>query len=125
MAEVHCNTASKRGERRDNRLPILGWVSKIRFVNSVTPSQPKFSLLRRIPFYYGWIILIAGGLTIFTSAPGQSYVVSVFIDPMIDDLGWSRNLYSSLYTGGSLTAALAGAWATPGPGKSPGWCPPS
>jgi len=107
VAEIHCNTASKRGERRDNRLPILGWVSKIRFVNSVTPSQPKFSLLRRIPFYYGWIILIAGGLTIFTSAPGQTYVVSVFIDPMIDDLGWSRNLYSSLYTGGSLTAALA------------------
>ena len=26
---------------------------------------------------------------------------------MIDDLGWSRNLYSGLYTGGSLTAALA------------------
>ncbi|MDP6451715.1 MAG: MFS transporter [SAR202 cluster bacterium] len=64
-------------------------------------------MLRRVPFYYGWIILIAGGLALFTSAPGQTYVVSVFIDPMIEDLGWSRNLYSSLYTGGSLTAALA------------------
>ncbi len=82
-------------------------MDKIRFVNSITDSQSKFSLLRRAPFYYGWIILIAGGLAIFTSAPGQTYVVSVFIDPMIEDLGWSRNLYSSLYTGGSLAAALA------------------
>jgi len=75
-------------------------------VNSDTDSQSSFSLTRRFPFYYGWIILIAGGLAIFMSGPGQTYVVSVFIEPMINDLGWSRNLYAGIYTGGSLTAAL-------------------
>ena len=51
----------------------------------------RFSV-RSFPFYYGWIILPAAALATFMSAPGQTYGVSVFIDPMIDDLGWSRNL---------------------------------
>lgn len=33
--------------------------------------------------------------------------MSIFIDPMLDYFGWSRNLYTSLYTGGTLTAAIA------------------
>jgi sugar phosphate permease len=41
----------------------------------------------------------------FSSGPGQTYAVSVFLDPMIDDLNWSRTSVSGLYTAGSLTAA--------------------
>ena len=76
-------------------------------MNSETDPHSDFSLKRRFPFFYGWIILVASGLAIFISGPGQTYVVSIFIDPMLDDLGWSRNLYTGLYTGGTLTAALA------------------
>ena len=39
------------------------------------------------------------------SGPGQTYGVSVFVDPIIDDLGWSRTMVSGMYTAGSLTAA--------------------
>ena len=43
----------------------------------------------------------------FTSGPGQTYTVSVFVNPIIEDLGWSRTSVSGLYTAGSLTAAVA------------------
>ena len=64
------------------------------------------SLLGRLPFYYGWVVLGVAGLAIFCSGPGQTYTVSIFVDPIINDLGWSRTTVSGLYTAGSLTAAL-------------------
>ena len=64
------------------------------------------SALGRLPFYYGWVVLGVAGLAIFCSGPGQTYSVSVFVDPIIDDLGLSRTTVSGLYTAGSLTAAL-------------------
>jgi MFS family permease len=60
---------------------------------------------KRLPCYYGWVILTVSWLCIFTSAPGQTYMVSVFVDPMIHETGWSRNLVAGLYTAGSLMAA--------------------
>ena len=61
----------------------------------------------RFPFFYGWVILGISGLGMFTSGPGQTYAVSIFVDPMIEDLGLSRTSVSGLYTAGSLTAAAA------------------
>ncbi len=69
-----------------------------------TDSTDKF--IRLFPFFYGWVILFVASLAHFASAPGQTYVSSIFIDPMIDDLGWSRTTFSSLYTAGSMTAAI-------------------
>lgn len=65
------------------------------------------SLPARLPFYYGWVIVVLGGMSVMASGPGQTYGVAVFIDPMIDDLGWSRTLVSTLYTVGSLCSAAA------------------
>jgi len=59
----------------------------------------------RLPVFYGWVILPVASLAMFASGPGQTYSVSLFVDPLIDDLGWSRTLISSLYTAGSLSAA--------------------
>lgn len=60
----------------------------------------------RLPIFYGWVILPVASLALFTSGPGQTYTISVFVDPIIEDMGWSRTLVSSLYTAGSLSAAL-------------------
>ena len=65
------------------------------------------SIISRAPFFYGWVILTVSALTRFISGPGQTFLISVFIDPVISDLGWSRTLVSSLYTAGSLTAGVA------------------
>ncbi len=71
------------------------------------PSEGRFSIVKKVPFFYGWIILPIAALALFMSGPGQTYTISVFIDPMIAELGWSRTMVSGLYTAGSLTAGAA------------------
>ena len=76
---------------------------------STTADQPpsgRGSLPTRVPFFYGWVILVSAILGMFASGPGQTYTVSVFLNPMLEELGWSRTLASGLYTAGSLTAAI-------------------
>ena len=70
-----------------------------------TEHDASQSWTARVPFFYGWVILGVTGIGMFTSGPGQTYAVSLFVDPMIEDLGWSRTTVSGLYTAGSLTAA--------------------
>ena len=68
-------------------------------------STSRQSWVSRLPFFYGWVILVVAGSAGFMSGPGQTYGVSVFINPIIDDMGWSRTTVAGLYTAGSLTAA--------------------
>ncbi len=70
------------------------------------PSENHTSIIGRVPFFYGFIILAVSALAIFVSGPGQTYSVSIFVDPIIKEFGWSRTLVSGLYTGGSLTAGV-------------------
>ncbi len=71
------------------------------------PSETAFPWVARTPFFYGWVIVALATLAIFVSGPGQTYVAAVFVDPMLEDLGWSRTLIAGLYSVGSLTAAIA------------------
>ena len=50
-------------------------------------------------------MLGVAGMGMFASGPGQTYAVSLFVNPIIEELGWSRTTVSGLYTAGSLTAA--------------------
>ena len=59
----------------------------------------------KLPFYYGWIILVVTGLGMFISGPGQTYSISIFMEPMRKSLGLSLSEIASFYTFGSLTAA--------------------
>ena len=60
----------------------------------------------RLPFFYGWVILVAGTIGILMSIPGQTMGVSVFTDNLIDDLGISRNSLSLAYLFGTLVSGL-------------------
>ena len=72
-----------------------------------TPAQhPKGPLAARLPFFYGWVVLGVTSVALFVSGPGQTYSVSIFVDPIIEDMGWSRTMVSGLYTAGSFTAAM-------------------
>ncbi len=70
-------------------------------------------LIYKSPLYYGWVIMGVATLGLIMTSPGQSYVVSIFIEHFIRDLGISRSLVSTLYTG----ATLAGSFALPFVGK--------
>ena len=62
---------------------------------------------RRIPFFYGWIVLGAGTLGMIMSVPGQTVGVSVFTDFLLDDLGLSRSSLSLAYLIGTIASALS------------------
>ncbi|MEX1021630.1 MAG: MFS transporter, partial [Dehalococcoidia bacterium] len=58
-------------------------------------------------FFYGWTIILVGGLVAFSSGPGQSFVFSVFIDSIIEDTALTRTGISTLYAVGTgISAAM-------------------
>ena len=61
--------------------------------------------IHKIPFFYGLIILIVCSISVFTSGPGQTYSVSIFLEPMRGDLNLGLTKIAGLYTSGSLIAA--------------------
>lgn len=70
----------------------------------------KQNLLRRwqrLPWpFYGWAIAVTAMVAVFSSAPGQSYGFSVFIDAILADTGLSRTQLSALYALGTGVSAL-------------------
>lgn len=70
-------------------------------IDRVTTSVKK-DLPNRTPFFYGWIILAAGTFGIIMTGPGQTFSVSIFIEFIMEDLGISRTLVSTLYSVGTL-----------------------
>jgi MFS family permease len=46
-------------------------------------------------------------LVTFASGPGQSFMFTVFIDPIIEDTGYTRTTLSSIYAAGTVVSALA------------------
>jgi MFS family permease len=61
----------------------------------------------RKPAFSGWLILAVAGLAVFLSGTAQTYGVSAFVDPMLEELGWSRSLFSTAYAAGTLASAAA------------------
>jgi len=70
--------------------------SKLSFL-SIDPS--------RLPFFYGWIIIIVGALGVLMSAPGQTIGVSAFTDSLLDALRLSRDQLSIAYMAGTMLSA--------------------
>ncbi|MCC6453375.1 MAG: MFS transporter [Caldilineaceae bacterium] len=72
------------------------------------PSPPLRTsrMIRRTPFFYGWIILMAGMLGIVMMGPSQTFTISLFIDHFVQDLGISRSIVSLLYGVATLTASF-------------------
>ena len=64
-------------------------------------------VIERTPFFYGWVVLAAGTFGMMMTTPGQTLGVSVFLDPILSDLGSSRSLVSLLYTIGTLVGSFA------------------
>lgn len=60
----------------------------------------------RLPFFYGWPILLAGTAGMVMSAPGQTVGVSVFTDFLLAELGIGRSALSLTYLVGTVASAL-------------------
>jgi MFS family permease len=48
--------------------------------------------------FYGWIIVSVAAISVFFSAPGQTFAISAFIDSYIETFDFSRTMISTLYS---------------------------
>ncbi len=65
------------------------------------------ALARRLPFYYGWIILLCACTAGFSRQGGAVATLSIFVEPMTRDFGWSRTALSGAVSLGGVLAAVS------------------
>ena len=64
-------------------------------------------LSRRLPFYYGWVVLGAAGSSMFVRNAAGSLTFAVFVPLIAEDTGWSRALIGGAAAVGGLLATGA------------------
>lgn len=70
-------------------------------------TRSERSFVRRLPFFYGWVIFVAGTAGLIMTQPGQSPVLSIFTDAFIEDLSISRSMTSTLFMVGTVVGGLS------------------
>jgi MFS family permease len=73
-----------------------------------TAPQPVVAtwLKRRLPFFYGWIILACLCCCGFARQGPAVATLSIFVEPMTSEFGWSRTALSGAVSLGGILAAL-------------------
>lgn len=64
------------------------------------------ALAARLPFYYGWIVLAALCCVGFARQGAAVATLSIFVDPLTREFGWSRTALSGAVSLGGVLAAL-------------------
>lgn len=68
----------------------------------------------RVPFFYGWVVVLATTTGVLFSLPGQTMGVAVFTDALLDVTGLGRVDLSNAYLLGTVASSAflprAGAW---------------
>lgn len=60
--------------------------------------------------FYGWHVVAWSAIALAATGPGQTVGVSLFIDPLIAELGLTRSSVSTAYLIGTLAGAIALPW---------------
>jgi MFS transporter, OFA family, oxalate/formate antiporter len=63
-------------------------------------------LIPRVPFYYGWVILVCVCFAGFARQGPAVAILSIFVEPMRSDLGWSSTVFGGAVSLGGLIAAM-------------------
>ncbi len=70
--------------------------------------DPKFPFSPdKFPFFYGWVIVLAGTMAVVFSIPGQTMGFAVFTDTLIEELGLNRVQLSTAYCVGTVVSGLS------------------
>lgn len=64
------------------------------------------ALAARLPFHYGWVILACVCLAGFTRQGSALGTLSIFVEPMVGEFGWSRTSISAAVSVGGILGAL-------------------
>ena len=69
--------------------------------------HPNFPFgVKRIPLFYGWIVLMAATVGVLMSIPGQTMGISVFTDYLISALEIDRTSLSLAYLLGTVASGF-------------------
>lgn len=66
----------------------------------------KLSQVINKRLFYGWVVTFMAGLSIFFSAPGQTYSISTFIDAYIKEFEFSRTSISTIYSVATIASGM-------------------
>src|SRR5437899_2874929 len=75
-------------------------------VNIARPALPRL-LSSRLPFFYGWIILACLCCAGFSRQGPAVATLSIFVEPLTREFGWSRAALSGAVSLGGVLAALS------------------
>jgi MFS family permease len=68
-------------------------------------TEPKRHWSRRLPFYYGWLIVGVAFVTMAIGVSGRT-AFSLLMPPLIEEFGWSRGLAAGAFSFGFLVSAI-------------------
>tara|TARA_B110000263_G_C15311098_1_gene513317 strand:+ start:4232 stop:5503 length:1272 start_codon:yes stop_codon:yes gene_type:complete len=71
----------------------------------------QLKLAESLPFYYGWVILFSAGTAVVVRNTASALILSVFMIPMSEELGWSRTFLSGAATFGGVLAMSSAPFA--------------
>jgi sugar phosphate permease len=75
-------------------------------MSATRPGLPA-ALMARLPFFYGWVILACVCCAGFARQGPAVATLSIFVEPMTSDFGWSRTALSGAVSLGGIMAAVA------------------
>ncbi|WP_416898531.1 MAG: MFS transporter [Minwuia sp.] len=64
-------------------------------------------MLRRVPFFYGWVIVAIAFVTMAVSVSARTSF-SLLLPPIIDEYGWQRGVVAGAFSAGFLLSAVLG-----------------
>lgn len=64
------------------------------------------ALAGRLPFYYGWVVLFAVAAAAFSRQGPAVATLSIFMDPMTQEFGWTRTEISGAVSLGGMLGAI-------------------
>lgn len=56
--------------------------------------------------FSGWRMVLISALVVYCAAPGMTYGTAAFVDPLTDELGISRSLFSSAYAFATIASGI-------------------
>ena len=60
----------------------------------------------RLPFYYGWVVVVASSTAVFARMAPAITTLTVLIYPMSQQFGWNRTLISGAVSAGALASLI-------------------
>jgi len=71
----------------------------------VSPDQPAPPVLRRLPFYYGWVVITVAFVTMAIGVNVRT-AFSLLFPPILTEFGWTRGDTAAAFSLGFVTSAL-------------------